>query len=234
MQLLFQAQTRHVPMDASSGTIYWSFTESLSSVLENASMLFVQRGSTALAIGVAIAVVLLSSWTNVVEASSLTRRLQSQSQSQSKTGTNSALSRAANGGTEDADALTNSKNKSNEEEEEQQQQQQQQQQTIEQPPEPEGVYVDKPVLRGKFHKWGAILYPPLLGIPLHLRALSTASATATGGATATPFAAATAGGALASSSSSTSASSAGHDLVAASLLFSFAVESIMVVSATLH
>ena len=34
----------------------------------------------------------------------------------------------------------------------------------------DGIYSDKPVLRGRFHKWGAILYPPLLGLPLWLKA----------------------------------------------------------------
>lgn len=33
-----------------------------------------------------------------------------------------------------------------------------------------GVYWDKPKLRGEFHRWGAFLYPPLLGLPLLLRA----------------------------------------------------------------
>jgi hemolysin III len=43
----------------------------------------------------------------------------------------------------------------------------------------EGIYTDKPVLRGQFHKWGAILYPPLLGFPLFLRAAAASQNTAT-------------------------------------------------------
>ncbi|VEU38878.1 unnamed protein product [Pseudo-nitzschia multistriata] len=78
----------------------------------------------------------------------------------------------------------------------------------------EGVYTDKPVLRGKFHKWGAIVYPPLLGVPLHLRALAAAATTPP--------------------SAATSTEAFRPDLIRASILFSFAVESIMVVSATLH
>lgn len=64
------------------------------------------------------------------------------------------------------------------------------------PPE-DGIYVNKPVLRGQFHKWGAILYPPLLGLPLCLRAKAA-------------------------------------QLLAPALLFSFAIESILIVSGTLH
>lgn len=62
----------------------------------------------------------------------------------------------------------------------------------------EGIYTDKPVLRGQFHKWGAILYPPLLGIPLLLKARSSPRA------------------------------------LEAALIFNFAVESILVISARLH
>jgi len=58
------------------------------------------------------------------------------------------------------------------------------------------VYFDKPKLRGEFHRWGAILYPPLLGLPLFFRSLPANRK--------------------------------------AALLFSLAVEGIMVVSATLH
>lgn len=60
----------------------------------------------------------------------------------------------------------------------------------------QSVYWDKPLLRGEFHRFGAILYPPLLGLPLYLRAKP--------------------------------------ELKLATILFSLAVEGIMVVSATLH
>jgi channel protein (hemolysin III family) len=58
------------------------------------------------------------------------------------------------------------------------------------------VYWDKPLLRGEFHRAGAWCYPPLLGVPLFLRA-------------------------------------APHNRLA-TILFSLAVEGIMIVSATLH
>ena len=70
-------------------------------------------------------------------------------------------------------------------------------QTQTQKPPEDGIYVNKPVLRGQFHKWGAILYPPLLGLPLCLRAKAA-------------------------------------QLLAPALLFSFAIESILIVSGTLH
>ena len=63
---------------------------------------------------------------------------------------------------------------------------------------PTGIYRNKPLLRGQFHKWGAILYPPLLGLPLCIRASSN------------------------------------KQLLQASFLYNFSVESIMAVSATLH
>lgn len=81
-----------------------------------------------------------------------------------------------------------------------------------------GVYVDKPVLRGQFHKWGAIVYPPLLGLPLYLRAVKMAAAQAR----------------VHSATTTTTARSLSPDLVRATMLFSFAVQSIMVISATLH
>ena len=59
------------------------------------------------------------------------------------------------------------------------------------------IYTNKPLLRGEFHRIGALLYPLLLGLPLYLRA-STA------------------------------------DHKQAALLFSCAVEGILVVSAVLH
>lgn len=59
------------------------------------------------------------------------------------------------------------------------------------------IYTNKPLLRGEFHRVGALLYPLLLGWPLYLRA-----------------------------------SSASHKQAA--ILFSCAVEGILVVSATLH
>jgi len=61
-----------------------------------------------------------------------------------------------------------------------------------------GVYTDKPVLRGQFHKWGAILYPPLLGLPLYLKGADNPTT------------------------------------LRSALLFSFAVELILVISGTLH
>jgi len=79
----------------------------------------------------------------------------------------------------------------------------------------EGVYSDKPVLRGKFHKWGAIVYPPLLGIPLHLRALAMTKQSA-------------------AATTNTIAAIPSRNLIRASFLFSLAVESIMVISAILH
>jgi channel protein (hemolysin III family) len=69
--------------------------------------------------------------------------------------------------------------------------------TAKQKPPEDGIYVNKPVLRGQFHKWGAILYPPLLGLPLCLRAKAA-------------------------------------QLLLPALLFSFAIESILIVSGTLH
>jgi len=81
--------------------------------------------------------------------------------------------------------------------------------TTEGPPLPKesvGIYVDKPVLRGQFHKWGAILYPPLMGLPLALRAAASKASVPDGS----------------------------RSLLRASLRFSFAVESIFVVSGTLH
>eukprot|EP00535_Pseudo-nitzschia_heimii_P000111 CAMPEP_0197182582 /NCGR_PEP_ID=MMETSP1423-20130617/6495_1 /TAXON_ID=476441 /ORGANISM="Pseudo-nitzschia heimii, Strain UNC1101" /LENGTH=349 /DNA_ID=CAMNT_0042633029 /DNA_START=195 /DNA_END=1244 /DNA_ORIENTATION=+ len=62
----------------------------------------------------------------------------------------------------------------------------------------EGIYMDKPVLRGRFHYWGAILYPPLLGLPLWLKGRAT------------------------------------PETAVAALLFNFAVESILAMSARLH
>jgi len=61
------------------------------------------------------------------------------------------------------------------------------------------VYVDKPILRGQFHKFGALLYPPFFGLPLYFRARSLSNET-----------------------------------MFATVLFSLAVESILVISATLH
>lgn len=42
-----------------------------------------------------------------------------------------------------------------------------------------GVYWDKPLLRGEFHRAGAFLYPPFLGLPLFLRASTPAFKVAT-------------------------------------------------------
>jgi hemolysin III len=60
-----------------------------------------------------------------------------------------------------------------------------------------GIYTNKPLLRGEFHRIGALLYPPLLGLPLFLRSMPQRHHVAT-------------------------------------LLFSLAVEGILVISATLH
>ena len=74
----------------------------------------------------------------------------------------------------------------------------------------EGIYVDKPLLRGKFHQYGAILYPPFLGVPLYVRARTIAATTTAATATATT------------------------NIARTTLVFSAAVESIMLVSGMLH
>lgn len=74
----------------------------------------------------------------------------------------------------------------------------------------EGIYVDKPLLRGKFHQYGAILYPPFLGVPLYVRARTIATATTTITTIATT------------------------NIARMTLVFSAAVESIMLVSGMLH
>lgn len=71
------------------------------------------------------------------------------------------------------------------------------------------IYTNKPLLRGDFHRIGALLYPPLLGLPLFLRSKAANSGGGGGG-----------GG------------HSNHQV--ATLLFSLAVEGIMVISATLH
>ncbi len=71
---------------------------------------------------------------------------------------------------------------------------------------PEGIYANKPLLRGQLHKWGAILFPPLLGLPLCWKAVRTP-----------PTTTATTPNALRSC-----------------LLYCFAIELIMGISATLH
>jgi len=88
-----------------------------------------------------------------------------------------------------------------------------------------GIYVDKPVLRGQFHKYGAIVYPPLFGIPLYLRARSVAAAATTRAAAAAATITTTKGVAVTTS---------WNNIVTATLLFNFAVESMMIVSGTLH
>ena len=75
-----------------------------------------------------------------------------------------------------------------------------------QPSPPEGIYRNKPVLRGQFHKWGAILFPPLLGLPLCRKALTANAAKATNA----------------------------PNFFKASLLFCLGIESVLVISATLH
>ena len=82
---------------------------------------------------------------------------------------------------------------------------------VESEQEEEGIYVDKPILRGQFHKYGAILYPFLFGLPLYFRALSRSASTST--------------------SPSTNNS---NIVVLSTILFNLAIESIMVISATLH
>jgi len=69
---------------------------------------------------------------------------------------------------------------------------------------PEGIYVNKPVLRGQFHKWGAILFPPFLALPLCLKALRTAT------------------------------TNDAPNAFRSCLLYCFAVEVVMVISGTLH
>ena len=84
-----------------------------------------------------------------------------------------------------------------------------------------GIYVDKPILRGQFHKYGAILYPFLFGLPLYFRAISkSASAAASASATSTI--------------PSTTNNNSNNLLVVSTILFNLAIESIMVISATLH
>lgn len=75
------------------------------------------------------------------------------------------------------------------------------------PPPADGIYVNKPVLRGQFHKWGAILFPPLLGLPLCLKAWQCNDRNTS---TITP------------------------NLLHTCLLFCFASELIMTISGTLH
>jgi channel protein (hemolysin III family) len=75
-----------------------------------------------------------------------------------------------------------------------------------------GIYVDKPILRGQFHKYGAILYPFLFGLPLYFRAIRSASIT----------------------SPTTANNNNSGILVISTILFNFAIESIMIISATLH
>jgi len=72
---------------------------------------------------------------------------------------------------------------------------------------PDGIYVNKPVLRGQFHKWGAILFPPLMGLPLCLKASRAAASTN---------------------------SNASGSLLKTALLFCFGAELIMTISGTLH
>jgi len=157
-----------------------------------------------------------SSATHVAEASSLVRR-SSQSKASTKPDRSVFLRVTKDGSKEDKnkdDAILTSETKTKTKAPRAAVSQAKSKSTTETIDSPEGgVYVDKPVLRGKFHKWGAILYPPLFGIPLHLLAIRSSAAAAT---------------------AATAAAAPPHNLVRASLLFSFAVESIMVVSATLH
>jgi hemolysin III len=82
-----------------------------------------------------------------------------------------------------------------------------------------GIYVDKPILRGQFHKWGAILYPFLFGLPLYFRAIKSTAITSS---------------AITSSASTVTSDSNNSILVVSTILFNIAVESIMIISATLH
>jgi channel protein (hemolysin III family) len=77
-----------------------------------------------------------------------------------------------------------------------------------------GIYVDKPILRGQFHKYGAILYPFLFGLPLYFRAISKSASAA--------------------SATSPSTTNSNNLLVLSTILFNLAIESIMIISATLH
>jgi len=86
-----------------------------------------------------------------------------------------------------------------------------------------GVYYDKPVLRGQFHRIGAALYPPLFGVPLYLHATGVNRNLMSGMAR------------MIGSNNVDGAAAAGlMNLPFASLLFSFAVEFILVASASLH
>ena len=67
------------------------------------------------------------------------------------------------------------------------------------------IYVDKPILRGKFHQNGTIVYPPFFGVPLYLRARPTV---------ATPMQT--------------------TNIASTTLVFSYAIKSIMIVSWMLH
>ena len=75
------------------------------------------------------------------------------------------------------------------------------------PPPADGIYVNKPVLRGQFHKWGAILFAPLFGVPLCAKAWQC---NVRNTSTITP------------------------NLLQTCLLFCFATELIMTISGTLH
>lgn len=78
-----------------------------------------------------------------------------------------------------------------------------------------GVYHDKPVLRGQFHRIGAALYPPFFGVPLYLHAVGVHRG-------------------IVSAAGAGAAGQLPTNLPFASLLFSFAVEFILVASASLH
>jgi channel protein (hemolysin III family) len=86
-----------------------------------------------------------------------------------------------------------------------------------------GIYVDKPILRGQFHKYGAILYPFLFGLPLYFRAISKSAS-----------AAASASAIITSTISPSTTNNSNNLLVLSTVLFNLAIESIMIISATLH
>ncbi|OEU18113.1 hypothetical protein FRACYDRAFT_238547 [Fragilariopsis cylindrus CCMP1102] len=85
-----------------------------------------------------------------------------------------------------------------------------------------GIYVDKPILRGQFHKYGAILYPFLFGLPLYFRAISKSASAASASASIT------------STISPSTPNNSNNILVLSTILFNLAIESIMIISATLH